>query len=188
MADPMSHESTEAMTTRSFRSLANLTPRQLASVMLRGEAPPVDHLVGWEYQGVNTPAWAKALGIRRFMKGFAARADGEVYGYNRRVSSSSLDDPWVEAKREAPGDPFAFYAVRPVDPEATDNRYLNALLLDYGDGGNPPRDPSRLLRDYVVRVVPGDDELLLGRAFLAFGARRVPVSYFVLRRYRRAPQ
>ena len=57
---------------------------------------------------------------------------------------------------------------------------MNALLLDYGAGGNRCLDPSGLIRDYLVRVEPGSDELLLGRAFLALGPFRPSPSYFVL--------
>jgi hypothetical protein len=49
----------------------------------------------------------------------------------------------------------------------------------------PRRSPSRAsspLRDYVVRVSPGSDDLLLGRAFLAAGRRRVPVGWFAIER------
>ena len=40
------------------------------------------------------------------------------------------------------------------------------------------------IRDYLVRVVPGSDELLLGHAFLAVGGARVPVGWFALERLR----
>ena len=64
-----------------------------------------------------------------------------------------------------------------MDAAARDNRYLNALLLDYGSGLNPPRDPTAVLRDYLVRT---DGELLLGRAYLALGRARVGIGYFAL--------
>jgi hypothetical protein len=68
--------------------------------------------------------------------------------------------------------------VAPVDPAARDNRYLQALLLDYGAGGNAWYDPSRPIRDYLVQV---DENLLLGRAFLALGPLRASArTYFVL--------
>jgi hypothetical protein len=50
-------------------------------------------------------------------------------------------------------------------------------VLDYGRGGNPPRDPSRLLRDYLVQA--GQD-LFVGAAYAAVGRRRLLVGYFVL--------
>ena len=42
------------------------------------------------------------------------------------------------------------------------------------------RPPASVLRDYVVRVEPGSDELLLGKAYLA----RFRVGFFLLERRR----
>jgi hypothetical protein len=56
------------------------------------------------------------------------------------------------------------------------------VLLDYGRGGNPPLDPTRALRDYLVRVDRGSDLLLIGKAYLALGPLRVPVAFFVMER------
>ena len=61
---------------------------------------------------------------------------------------------------------------------------VGLVLLDYGRGPNPPWEPSRVLRDYLVRVERGSDEVLLGKAYLALGPVRVPTSYFVLERKR----
>ena len=41
-----------------------------------------------------------------------------------------------------------------------------------------------MLRDYLVRVVPGSDDLILGKALLALGPARVASNYFVLERHR----
>ena len=70
-----------------------------------------------------------------------------------------------------------------MDPGEKDNLYPNALLLNYGKGNNPPFDPSSFLRDYLVQVDPENDDLLLGKAFVALGPARLFVSYFVLERY-----
>jgi hypothetical protein len=72
--------------------------------------------------------------------------------------------------------------VRRVDPAARDNHYLQALLLDYGAGAKSRLDPARPIRDYLVRVEPGSDDLLLGRAFLALGPFRPSPTFFVLER------
>ncbi len=70
----------------------------------------------------------------------------------------------------------------PVDPEAVDNRHLDALLLDYGAVRVPERGLAGRLRDYLVRVEPGSDDLLLGEADLALGSRRLTVGWFALER------
>ena len=86
---------------------------------------------------------------------------------------------------EAPRDgrrEWAKFTVAPVDPAAIDNRCLHALLLDYGAVASPePGIPGRL-RDYLVRVVPGSHELLLGHAFLAAGPARITIGWFALER------
>jgi hypothetical protein len=58
------------------------------------------------------------------------------------------------------------------------------VLLDYGQGGNRPYDIARVLRDYVVRVQPGSDELLLGKAYFVVAGARLAHSYFLIERYR----
>jgi hypothetical protein len=159
-----------------FRRLAAAAPSELDAVMRRGDTPDPDRLAGAEYRGANTARWTALLRMQQFVKGFERRPDGGLSGYNRRVPQ---DGRWA-----APGERFAFFAVRPVDPAARDNRYLNALLLDYGAGGNRRLDPARPIRDYLVRVEPGSDDLLLGRAFVALGPFRPSPTFFVLERLR----
>lgn len=162
--------------TRDYLELVAQPQRELRRCMLRGEPPAASDLAGGEYRGTNTPATSRLLGIRRFIKGFEHREDGTVAGYNRRVRGGDLSAPWTASNWHGK-QRFGYFTVTPVQSEARDNRYLNALLLDYGSGLNTPRDPAALLRDYLVRTQSG---LLLGHAFLALGHRRIPVGYFVL--------
>jgi hypothetical protein len=41
-----------------------------------------------------------------------------------------------------------------------------------------------MLRDYLVRVEPGSDELLLGKAFFLVAGTRLADSLFLIERYR----
>jgi hypothetical protein len=162
--------------TRQYLDLVAQPQRELHRCMLRGTPPAATDLVGREYRGTNISVTSRLLGIRRFIKGFEEAGDDTVTGYNRRVRGSNLDTPWTPTtwhgrKR------FGYFSVTPVDPVARDNHYLNALLLDYGSGLNEPRDPTAVLRDYLVRTQSG---LLLGQAFFALGRLRIPVGYFVL--------
>lgn len=162
--------------TRQYLDLVSQPQRELRRCMLNGTPPVAADLIGREYRGTNVPATSRLLGIRRFIKGFERAQDDTVTGYNRRVRGSSLATPWAASTWR--GEPrFGYFTVAPVDPLARDNRYLNALLLDYGSGQNEPRDPTALLRDYLVRTQFGP---LLGHAFLALGHLRIPVGYFVL--------
>jgi hypothetical protein len=167
-------------------ALAHAGRDGLERAMLRGEPPALADLVGWEFRGLNTGVHARPLGIRKFIKGFYRR-DGEGFGYNLPAVQNRVPEPWRAKPNDASPRRFGFYRVAPVDPTARDNAYLNAVLLDYGRGGNQLVDPMRTLRDYVVQVAPGDPDLLLGKAYVALGPARIPVGYFVLERHRPAP-
>jgi hypothetical protein len=155
---------------------------ELEKIFVRGATPDLDSLVGWEFRGINHPAWAKLAGIKKFVKGFFRTDDGRVKGYNSPVEQNVLDGRWHIAPKR-----FGFYLVAPVDATARDNAYLHSVLLDYGKGGNPVWDASRGLRDYLVQVAPGDPDLLIGKAYAAVGPARLAVGYFILERWRRAP-
>ena len=170
-----------------LRELERLRPAELEDVFLRGTTPEVDALIGWVFRGTNAPAWAKALGIKKFMKGFWRSAGGHAFGYNQPTVQNSLYEPWIAKPSDTNPKRFGFYTLGPVDPEAVDNAHLHALLLDYGRGGNPPWDPSCRLRDYLVQVDPDNPDLYLGKAYLAFGSARVATSFFLLERDRPGP-
>jgi hypothetical protein len=44
---------------------------------------------------------------------------------------------------------------------------------------------ARVLRDYIVRVEPCSDELLLGKAYFVIAGARLAHTYFLIERYRR---
>jgi hypothetical protein len=165
----------------SFLTIAALKPRQLEALVLRGRAPDVEALMDAEYRGMNLGTAARLLGIRKFIKGFFLR-DGQAFGYNVRARQNEPEEPWRARLSGGQRKRFGFYRVMPVDPENRDNAYLNALLLDYGQGGNPRFDITASLRDYLVRVDPGSDDLLLGKAYFAAGRLRLPLGYFLLER------
>ena len=162
--------------------LARRPRRELEDALLRGHMPDLGQLAGWEFRGMNTPPWARAARIRKFVKGFERREGGQIFGYNRPAGQNRDEEPWVVA-----GEPFGWYRVTAVDATDRDNAYLHAALLDYGRGGNRPWDPSRGLRDYLVQVDPANPDLYLGKACYALGPVRLAVSFFVLERLRRAP-
>ncbi|HTL34360.1 MAG TPA: hypothetical protein VL326_14635 [Kofleriaceae bacterium] len=157
---------------------------ELEKVFVRGATPDLESLVGWEFRGINhlplnvLPV-ANLVGIKKFVKGFHRTEDGRVMGYNSPTKNNALDGRWhVAAKR------FGFYEVDHVDPTSRDNKYLHAVLLDYGKGDNPTVDPSQLLRDYVVQVDRANPNLFLGKAYGAIGPLRIPTNFFILERFR----
>jgi hypothetical protein len=165
-----------------YRALAGRPRSELERVLVRGEIPSVDALAGWEYGGWNHPPHMGGVGIRKFIKGFFRTDDDRCFGYNTPARQDGLGHDWTPRPSRDHPKRFGFYRVTPVDPEARDNRYLHALLLDYGRGGNPASDVSRVIRDFLVRVEPGSDDLLLGKAYLALGPARLFSNFFLLQR------
>jgi hypothetical protein len=173
------------MASSEYLHIGALPPADLEKIMRRGQAPSLDALVGWEWRGLNTMFWAPTAGIKKFVKGFY-RNPGGVFGYNEPIVQNRLDQPWIARPSDVNPKRFGFFKVEAVDPTARDNEYLGALLLDYGKGPNPALEPSKILRDYLVRVNDGSDDLLLGCAYAAVGGVRVrvPSAFFVLERHR----
>ncbi len=184
MASDCSTERLSRSASPEYRRLAGLPKAELEAIMLRGETPSLASLAGYEYRGYNTAPTTALLGIRKFIKAFFATPGGRVYGCNTPVVQNGLSGPWKARPQESAPRRYAFFSVAPVHPEARDSIYLHALLLSYAQGRNPLYDPSRLLRDYLVRCTPGSDDLLLGKAYMAFGPARIAASYFLLERYR----
>jgi hypothetical protein len=165
-----------------YQDLATRSRSELERLFVRGEAPSLEALAGTEYGGWNHPRRMAVLRIRKFIKGFAETEDHRHVGYNTPARQDGLSHGWSARPDDEHPKRFAFYRVLPVDPEGRDNRYLHALLLDYGQGNNPPSDPSRFIRDYLVRLEEGTDELLLGKAYLALGRARIYSNFFLLQR------
>ncbi len=169
-----------------YYELGRRSRSELEVAFLRGTMPELSSLAGWEFRGMNHPAWAKLAGIKKFVKGFFWEGDA-LYGYNCPVVQDDLGLPWqTKPSNEAPKR-FGYYQVAPVDSTAKDNAYLHSVLLDYGKGGNKNLDPSRGLRDYLVQVDPDNKDLYLGKAYYAVGPLRVATSFFLLERLRPAP-
>ncbi|MCX5741467.1 MAG: hypothetical protein NT062_03095 [Proteobacteria bacterium] len=169
---------------RAALALEQVTRAELERVFVRGATPELDQLVGWEFRGINHPAWARLAGIKKFVKGFFRGEDGRVMGYNCPVEQNVLDGRWHTKPDDNAPKRFGFYEVAPVDATARDNRYLHAVLLDYGRGGNKVYDPSSGLRDYVIQVDAQNPDLLLGKAYYALGPARVHSNFFILERFR----
>jgi hypothetical protein len=173
-----------ALPSQAHLRLEQTPMHELEKIFVRGVMPNLDDMIGWEFRGINhlplnrLPI-ANLVGIKKFVKGFFRAEDGRVMGYNSPVKNNALDGRWHVAEKR-----FGFYEVAPVDPTARDNKYLHAVLLNYGKGGNPAYDPSQVLRDYVVQVDPNNPDLLLGKAYGAFGPLRIPTNFFILERFR----
>jgi hypothetical protein len=170
------------MTSERFRLLATSSNRELEAILRAAKAPELPSLVNSEWCGYNTPAFAKLLGIQKFIKGFFQGPQG-VEGYNTPALQNGIDGPWLAQPSPESPRRFGFYTVTPVNRAATDNFYPAAALLDYGASTrNQSGGIERALRDYLVQPDPGNSDILLGKAYFALGSFRIPSSFFILER------
>jgi hypothetical protein len=170
-----------------YVQLARASGAELRRLMLEGETPSIKGMAShrhW-YQGYNQLALLALVGSRTFIKRFAYDSVGRAEGWNVPVRQNGLAGPWAPKPSERRHRRYGFFRVSEVDPASRDAAYPNAVLLDYRAGRRSRFSPTQLLRDYVVRVQHGSDNLLLGRAYLAVLRWRVPVCFFVIERRRR---
>ncbi len=169
-----------------YRELTRMPNGELESVFRAAVQPKPESLVGFEWRGYNTPFFARLLGIQKFIKGFFLEGnDSLVEGYNVPVRQNGIDGPWLHKPSADAPKRFGFYHVYPVRADERDNLYPNALLLNYGASTrNPFYRVERVLRDYVVQPDASNPDLLIGKAYLAFGPVRVPSNFFILERLR----
>ncbi|MFO8058981.1 MAG: hypothetical protein R6V10_16975 [bacterium] len=170
---------------RKLEDLAQLSTDELEEIFQKGETPDPEKLAGWEFRGYNVPAFAKLLGIKKFTKGFY-KEGGEYRGYNVPIYQNSLEEPWRTKPVDHNPKRFGFYSVKEVDPQDKENKEPGALILNYADGNNRPWEGS-FLRDYIKKVDPDNDDLYLGKAYVAAGPARIAPSFFIIERYRQAP-
>lgn len=168
--------------------MSHASSADLERALLAGTAPTFQSLAGWEWSGGNCVRLYTVLGIRRFVKGFYEGPERDagpspfVQGYN--IASPRIADdatPQCKPSNDRP-ERYGYYRVHAPVAGARDSRYSNALLLDYGLGGNGLFGPP--LRDYIVQMYPDDPDLLLGKAYGAIGPLRIPLNFFVLSRWR----
>ena len=173
-----------ASVSASYLDLARKSKRDLDAVFDAGSPPDITELTGYEFRGYNQPRAAALLGIRKFIKAFYLDGAGRPFGCNTPVTQNGLEGEWLARPSAEHPKRYAFFQVEPASSGAAGDLQRGAVLLDYGRGGNRAYDISRILRDYLVRVEPGSDELLLGKAFFVVTGTRLAHSYFLIERYR----
>lgn len=171
---------------RRLEDLARLSDSELTRAFEAGTVPAPATLAAWEFRGYRPPLFARFVGIQKFKLGFYWKqgAPDDLWGYTIPTIQDGIHAPWTNRHGETAPKRFGFYRVVPVPPGDRDGKHPNALLLDHGQGENPFYDVTRQIRDYLVQVDPDNDDLYLGRTYLAVGLLRVPTSYFVLERLR----
>jgi hypothetical protein len=165
-----------------FVDLARSDPKRLEGILREGDTPSPDALADSLWRGYNVGWPTMVLRIRKFIKGFF-RVDRGVEGYNIPVRQNGLANTWQPKPTSDHPKRFGFYLVSAVEPGGRDGRYPHALLLDYGASRrNPSTSPTRVLRDYLIQPDPVNPDVMLGKAYLALGALRIPSSFFVIER------
>ena len=167
-----------------YLELARRPKGELDALFAAASAPDVSALTGFEFRGYNQPRAASLLGIRKFIKAFYLDRNGQPFGCNTPVAQNELQREWLPRPGAERPKRYAFFLVEPADPDAPDSLRHDAVLLDYGRGGNSAYDIARILRDYLVRVDPGSDDLLLGKAYLTIARAKLASSFFLIERYR----
>jgi hypothetical protein len=167
-----------------YTELAGTAKPELEAIFAAGDTPEVAALSGFEYRGYNQPRAAAVLGIRKFIKVFYLDKSQRPFGCNTPVARNGLHDDWLPRPNADHPKRYAFFLVEPASPAGPDPLQRAAVLLDYARGGNPPYQIARILRDYLVRVEPGSDDLLLGKAFFVVAGARLASSFFIIERYR----
>jgi hypothetical protein len=167
-----------------YLELAGMAKGELDAMFAAGDTPDVSALSGFEFRGYNHPRAAAVLGIRKFIKAFYLDSSRRPFGCNTPVTQNALHDDWLARPSADQPRRYAFFLVEPATPDAPDPLRHGAVLLDYARGGNPPYQIARILRDYLVRVEPGSDDLLLGKAFFMVAGARLASSFFLIERYR----
>jgi hypothetical protein len=167
-----------------YLDLARQSKRDLDAVFAAGSPPDISALTGFEFRGYNQPRAAALLGIRKFIKAFYLDGAGRPFGCNTPVTQNGLADEWLARPSAEHPRRYAFFQVEPASPDAPDDLRRGAALLDYSHGGNRAYDIANILRDYLVRIEPSSDDLLLGKAFFVVAGTPLAHSYFLIERYR----
>lgn len=163
-----------------FADLAKLTPAELEGLLQAGQPTRPEALVGWLFHGWSLAMPAPLFSLfGRFGKTFHHDPEsGRVRGWNVRMRQNV--EGWEPALFRGRAITYGHYELIDAPGGALARQYPNAVLIDYGKGGNRAWDPLGRVRDWVVAV---DDDLLVGRMYLSLGGRQVATpSYFGLAR------
>lgn len=163
----------------SFESLVGASHQVLNQVFEKGHLPQIEHLLGFEFNGVNTNPITKLLGIKKFIKVFDTHDEQGYYGYNLVVLQNPIFEAHYKQTKRGKEQTEGYFLLHKAGIHPSMN---NAIVIDYQCNLNPPLEPARLLIDYLVQVNEHDNDLYLGKAFLRLFGKQVFVSYFVLKR------
>lgn len=163
-----------------------MSRRQLMRALCEGHPIDPAALDDSMYKGVSLglPGFIDKLAWKTFEKVFLRdRETGVLRGWNVRVEQRGVDAACVPQLKD--GKPLAFghYEVVPARGRRLPKPCDQGLLIDYSLGGRRRLSFGARLRDPIVAVNAGSEELLLGWSYLDFGFVRIGTpSFFTLER------
>lgn len=170
--------------TLTFEELVKTSSKRLEEIFVQSETPDVTDLANFEFQGYNLPVFTKFLGIQKFIKGFfqlEPNAEGNFEGYNTPAKQNGFQNEWIPMPDPQNPKRFGFFDVKKVISTDVENKYPNAVILNYGTTKRKnPLGPEQVLRDYVVKIPNDTNNLFLGKAYIALGNFRIYSNFFVL--------
>jgi hypothetical protein len=123
-----------------------------------------------------------------FIKAFYVDRHGQPFGCNTPVTQNDLTCEWHLRPSADQPKPLRPLPDRSSPPLSTgQSRARRGALLDYSRGGNHANDIARTIRDYLVRIEPGSDDLLLGKAYFGAAQALLASSYFLIERSQPLP-
>ncbi len=163
-----------------LQDLVQMRPRELREVLEGGHPVALSSLHDVEYHGVSLgqPRVITALTWTKFKKVFQKTADGRIRGWNVSVEQTPLGEPWVDRLKRGERMTYGYYGVREAHhyPEVPE-RQRQGLVIDYGlEEWGPMKWLG--LRDPLVAVNEGSDELLLGYTYATLAGRAVQTPTF----------
>jgi hypothetical protein len=160
--------------------LLGMSRRDLKDTLANGHSIEAEELSNREYHGISLglPRWAEKLSWKKFKKVFRREQSGSLRGWNAAVVDNGLDEDWIDTKRGNVPITYWHYVVVPAQGHLLPGPYDMGLLIHYGWGGNSLLSTMRPIRDPLLAVNEGSNELLLGYSYLDFGFARFDTPTF----------
>ena len=161
--------------------------RELRALLFAGRPIAPSALENAAFRGVSLglPRLIERLTWKTFQKAFYRDpTTGLLRGWNVRAEQRGVGAP-TAPRRLRDGRPWTFghFVVVPSSEVRAPRGLPATLVLDYGRGANARLDAIRLLRNPLVAVNDGSDNLLLGWSYLDLGLFTLSTpSFFTLER------
>lgn len=163
--------------------------RELRRRLLAGHPVDPSAIEGWAYRGtsIGLPGFIECLTWKTFQKTFwRDPLTGRLLGWNVRLEQDGPAHPaGAPSRPRMKGDrPLCCWHYEVIEPRgvAMPAGFDRGLIIDYGRGHAPTLD-MRFIKDPLVAVEPGNNDLLLGVSYaVVLGACIVTPTWFTLER------